>query len=95
MAENGNSEWRRRVDDALVDARNEAIVQGANLYLAGRRIVLVSAGLAMLGADEVQKLFQRAAERGEVMEQDALTAIDQLRHRPAEDAGAAPPDPEQ
>ena len=57
--------------DALIDARNELIVQSANLYLVVRKALLASLGTVALTADEAGELFSRLVERGEIAENDA------------------------
>jgi hypothetical protein len=81
MSENGTQSWRGRLDMAVVDLRNEAIVQTANLYLLGRRVVLVGVGTVALGVDQVQSLLQHAVERGELVQNDTQQRVDGLHSR--------------
>jgi polyhydroxyalkanoate synthesis regulator phasin len=62
--------------DAIINVRNEAIVQAANVYLFGRQVVLTGVGMTFLGVDAAQTFVRRAVDRGEVVEADAqkLTA---------------------
>jgi len=65
--------------DAMVDIRNEMIVQSANLYLMVRKVLLASLGSVALTADEAGELFTRLVERGEIAESDAQKIITDLR----------------
>ena len=65
--------------DAMVDIRNEMIVQSANLYLMVRKVLLASLGSVALTADEAGELFTRLVERGEIAESDAQKIINDLR----------------
>ena len=55
---------RQQIGDAVVDVRNEIIVQAANAFIVGRQVVLTGVGVAFLGADQIQTLLQQAVERG-------------------------------
>lgn len=65
--------------DAMVDVRNELIVQSANLYLMVRKVLLASLGGVALTADEAGELFTRLVERGEIAETDAQKIVADLR----------------
>jgi poly(hydroxyalkanoate) granule-associated protein len=65
--------------DAVVDVRNELIVQSANLYLVVRKVLLASIGGVALTADEIGDLFTRLVERGEIAEGDAQKIMADLR----------------
>ena len=65
--------------EAVVDVRNELIVQSANLYLMVRKVLLASIGSVVLTADEVGDLFTRLVERGEIAEADAQKIVADLR----------------
>lgn len=65
--------------DAMVDVRNELIVQSANLYLVVRKALLASIGSVALTADEVGDVFTRLVERGEIAEADAQKIVADLR----------------
>lgn len=65
--------------DRLVDARNEAIVQGANLYILGRQVMLATIGLCVMGIETNQTLLQRAVERGEIVEADAQKRLQEIQ----------------
>jgi poly(hydroxyalkanoate) granule-associated protein len=65
--------------EAMVDVRNELIVQSANLYLMVRKVLLASIGGVALTADEAGELFTRLVERGEIAETDAQKIVSDLR----------------
>lgn len=65
--------------DAMVDVRNELIVQSANLYLMVRKVLLASLGGVALTADEASEIFDRLVERGEIAESDAQKIVYDLR----------------
>ena len=65
--------------EAMVDVRNELIVQSANLYLMVRKVLLASIGGVALTADEMGELFTRLVERGEIAEADAQKIVTDLR----------------
>ena len=76
---------RQQIGDAVVDVRNEIIVQAANAFIVGRQVVLTGVGVAFLGADQIQTLLQQAVERGEkYAETEAQQTIDGLRRQLAE-----------
>ncbi len=65
--------------EAMVDVRNELIVQSANLYLMVRKVLLASIGGVALTADEAGELFTHLVERGEIAEADAQKIVTDLR----------------
>ena len=67
--------------DAMVDVRNELILQSANLYLMVRKVLLASLGGVVLTADEAGELFTRLVERGEIAETDAQKIVADLRNQ--------------
>lgn len=77
---------RQQVDEVAINVRNEVIIQSANVIMAGQQLVRAGLGLALLSKDEVQALLTRAAERGEIGEEDARKAIDALRQRSLDQA---------
>lgn len=81
MSEEQKEPPRKPVKDAVVDVRNEVIVQATNAFLLGRQVVLTGVGMAFLGVDQIQALFQQAVERGEVAESDAQQTIARLRRQ--------------
>lgn len=84
MSEERAKPLRKQIDDKVIDARNEIIVQGTNAFVLGRQVVLVSIGLTVLGIEQVQALLRQAVERGEVVESDAQQLIDSKRRHLAE-----------
>ena len=78
-----------QVNNAIVDVRNEAIIQAANLYLFGRQVMLTSVGMAALAIDAAHAFVQRAVERGEVMEADTQQMTADLQQKAADRAKAA------
>lgn len=79
MNDDQGKSLRQQVDEAVIDLRNEVIVQGANAFLLGRRIVLTGIGLAFLGVDQIQAIVQHAVERGEIAEKDIQTRATDMR----------------
>ena len=78
--------------DAVIDVRNEMIVQSANLYLMMRKVLLASLGSVALTADEAGEMFARLVERGEIAESDAQKIVADLRdqsRKREEEAGQA------
>lgn len=67
--------------DAMIDVRNELIIQSANLYLMVRKVLLASLGGVVLTADEAGELFTRLVERGEIAESDAQKIVTDLRNQ--------------
>jgi len=84
MSEEQAASLREQIDEKVIDARNEIIVQSTNAFLLGRQVVLVSLGLTLLGVEQIQALLQQAAERGEAMENDVRDMLDTRRHQLAE-----------
>lgn len=65
--------------DAVIDVRNEVIVQTANIYIMVRKVLLSSLGAIALTMDEANELLARLVERGEVAEADLQKMINELR----------------
>lgn len=65
--------------DAVIDMRNELIVQSANLYLVVRKVLLASLGAMALTAEEANDLLARLVERGEIAEADMQKIVEDLR----------------
>lgn len=65
--------------DAVVDARNELIVQSANLYIMVRKALLSSLGAVALTMDEANEIIARLVDRGEIAEADLQKMITELR----------------
>ncbi|RIK34546.1 MAG: hypothetical protein DCC55_32900 [Chloroflexi bacterium] len=57
-----------QMKDTVIDVRNEAIVQTANLYLLTRKVLLASLGAAALTLEQASALVDKLAERGEGVE---------------------------
>ena len=66
MSEEQTPSLRQQIDDKVIDARNEVIMQATNAFLLGRQVALVSLGITFLGIEQIQALFQQAVTRGEV-----------------------------
>ena len=66
-------------DELLINARNEAIVQTANLYVLGRQALLAGLGLGVLTLEAAQAFLQHAVERGEIAEADAEVMLTRMR----------------
>jgi poly(hydroxyalkanoate) granule-associated protein len=64
--------------DAVIDVRNELIVQSANLYLMVRKVLLASLGGVALTAEEATEVFNRLVERGEIAESDVQKIVHDL-----------------
>lgn len=79
----------QQVGDALIDVRNEAIVQTANLYIFGRKAVLAGIGVTFLGVDTALAFAQRAIERGEIVEADGQKLVSELRSQVVDQTKAA------
>ncbi|GIK74230.1 MAG: poly(hydroxyalkanoate) granule-associated protein [Chloroflexota bacterium] len=67
--------------DAVIDARNELIVQSANLYILVRKVLLSSLGAVALSMDEANEVLAKLVERGEVAEADLQKMLNELRAR--------------
>lgn len=65
--------------DAVIDVRNELIVQSANLYLLVRRVLLSSLGAVALTMEEASELMAKLVERGELAEADMQKIMSDLR----------------
>lgn len=65
--------------DAVIDVRNELIVQSANLYIMVRKVLLSSLGAVALTMDEANELLAKMVERGEVAESDVQKMLGELR----------------
>ena len=81
MSEEQATSLRKQIDDKVIDARNEVIVQSTNAFLLGRQAVLVSLGLTVMGVEQVQAMLQHASDRGSVVQSDAQKMIDDLRRQ--------------
>ena len=70
---------KEQLDELLINVRNEAIVQTANLYILGRQALLAGIGLGAMTLDATQAFLERAVERGEIAEADAEVSLARLR----------------
>jgi hypothetical protein len=70
---------KEQMDELLINVRNEAIVQTANLYILGRQALLAGLGLGVLTLEAAQAFLQRAVERGEIAEADAEVMLARMR----------------
>ena len=84
MSKEQATSLRTQIDDKVIDARNEVIVQATNAFLLGRQVVLTGVGLTFLGIDQVQALMEQAVKRGAVAESDVQKTADTLRRQLAE-----------
>ncbi|MCS6828642.1 MAG: phasin family protein [Caldilinea sp.] len=81
MAEEEKRGIGEQAREAIIDVRNELIVQSANLYLLVRKVLLSSLGAVALTMDEANEILTKLVERGEVAEADLQRMIDELRAR--------------
>ena len=70
---------KAQLDELVVNVRNEAIVQTANLYILGRQALLAGLGLGAMTLEVAQAFLERAVERGEIAEADAEAALARMR----------------
>ncbi len=70
---------KEQLDELLVNVRNEAIVQTANLYILARQALTAGIGLGALTIEAAQAFLQRAVERGEIAEADAEAVLARMR----------------
>jgi hypothetical protein len=55
-----------QLNELLINARNELIVQAANLVMLGQKALHLGLGAAALTKDEASELLPRMIERGEI-----------------------------
>lgn len=79
MAQEEKKSMGDQAVDAIIDARNDLIVQSANLYLLVRRVLLSTLGAAALTADEAGALMAKLVERGQLAEADVHKIVVDLR----------------
>ncbi|MFZ1771753.1 MAG: phasin family protein, partial [Caldilinea sp.] len=79
MAKEEQKRIGEQAKDAVVDVRNELIVQSANLYILMRKVLLSSLGAVALTMEEANELLAKLVERGEIAEADLQKMIDELR----------------
>jgi poly(hydroxyalkanoate) granule-associated protein len=79
--DNNEREWQEQVKELAIDVRNEAIMQGASLYLLARRVLLAGLGAVALTTEEAQAFVDKLVERGELAEVEAQRLIQDFRER--------------
>ena len=89
MSEPEASSPQQWASDAIINVRNEAIVQTANVYLFGRQVVLTGVGMTFLGVDAAQAFVRRAVDRGEIVQTDAHKMMADLQQQAHDRAKAA------
>lgn len=72
---------QEQIKETVIDVRNEAIVQSANLYLLARKVLLAGVGAVALTMEEAQEFVEKLVERGEIAETDAQKLMQELRKR--------------
>jgi len=70
-----------QLNEKLINLRNEAIVQAANLIMMGQKALHLSIGAVALTKDEVSELLTRMVERGEIAEADIQKTVNELVER--------------
>ncbi len=70
-----------QIKETVIDVRNEAIVQSANLYILARKVLLAGMGAVALTLEEAQEFVEKLVERGEIAETDAQKLMQDLRKR--------------
>jgi len=73
--------WQEEMKEKVIDVRNEAIMQGASLYLLARRVLLAGLGAVALTAEEAEAFVDKLVERGEIAEVEAQKLIEDFRAR--------------
>lgn len=72
---------QEQIKETVIDVRNEAIVQSANLYILARKVLLAGMGAVALTLEEAQEFVEKLVERGEIAETDAQKLMQDLRKR--------------
>ena len=72
---------QEQIKETVIDVRNEAIVQSANLYILARKVVLAGMGAVALTLEEAQEFVEKLVERGEIAETDAQKLMQEVRKR--------------
>jgi hypothetical protein len=88
--EQEEEQFKQQFDELLVNVRNEAIVQAANLYVFGRQALLLGIGMGALTIEAAQALLLRAVERGEIAEADAQATLARMQDERLAKASGAP-----
>jgi hypothetical protein len=79
LQEQSVEQLKEQLDELLINVRNEAIVQTANLYIFGRQVLLAGLGVGVMTLEVAQAFLQRAVERGEIAEADAEVMLARMR----------------
>jgi poly(hydroxyalkanoate) granule-associated protein len=74
-------DWQDQMKEVAIDVRNEAIMQGASLYMLARRVLLAGLGAVALSMEEAQAFVDKLVERGEIAEADAQRLLQDFRER--------------
>lgn len=72
---------RDQFNELMINARNEMIVQAANLYMFGQQVMHLGIGALALGKDELADLATRMVERGEIAEADIQQNVNVIVER--------------
>ena len=72
---------REQIDEMLLNARNEMIVQAANAVMLGQQAMRLGLGAAAMGKDELTEIATRMIERGEIAEGDIQQNVDAVIER--------------
>ncbi len=70
-----------QLNEMLLNVRNEAIVQAANLIMIGQKALRLGIGAIALTKDEISELLTRMIERGEIAEADIQKTVNELVER--------------
>ena len=81
MSDTQQPDMREQLNEMMLNARNEAIVQAANLCMLGQKAVHLGLGAAALTKDEAVALLTRMVERGEIAEGDIQKNVNDLVER--------------
>jgi poly(hydroxyalkanoate) granule-associated protein len=81
---NAEKNVQDQMKEMAIDLRNEAIVQSANLYLLGRKLLLAGLGAAAMTGEEASHLLNKLVERGELAEADARKLLGDFQSRSKE-----------
>lgn len=81
MSETPQPDMREQLNEMMINVRNEAIVQAANLFMLGQRAMHLGLGAVALTKDEAVELLTRMIERGEIAEGDIQKNVNELVER--------------
>lgn len=79
--EQNRSLFPEQLNEMLLNVRNEAIVQAANLIMIGQKALHLGIGAIALTKDEISELLTRMIERGEIAEADIQKTVNELVER--------------